>query len=283
MSKNVSLLLAHATLALYPQDTSGQPILSNPVWFGARAENVRLGGELDEIESTPSGAWSLEYEQTDEQYEIAIERIWVVPTGFVTAQGIAPASRDFQLKRGRYVLVVQAEHRKTGIWIKRTYYGVTAKRYDLASQGVLHFGANQVFRAQFVISESGSSPAPGFSAPAPPSEYDQPLGFAHESALVVGTYFVGAYQFGYAVTLGFTKAIAFASQVTPTTVALEVNGVVTGNSLVIPTGSIGQEVSVSATFSGLVSANQLMRWKVIAGPGSGLASVAGVTMNVVKS
>jgi hypothetical protein len=272
MPKTISLLLVEATLSLYPADVSGQPILTHPIWMGARAEGLELGGEIAEIEATPSGAAYDQFAQLSELHEISIERLWVLPTGTEAGPG-AVTGGDYDLTRGQYVLHVFGLERFTGIWHRRTYYGVQAKRYGLRSNGIINFGSNQTFRAQYYVSGGGSSGQTGELVPDTATNPDQALLFTHDDPCVAQDYCIGFYQFSQAVLIGFTKAIAQAASATVLT--LEINGALTAHTLTLPGGS--GSVDDSDTFNVTVPANQSIRWKITTAGG---AEYCGVTMNV---
>lgn len=280
MPTTIPLILAEATITLFATDINGNPILTRPIWVGARAENLQLVGDLQEVEASPTGAAFDEYAQLSEAHEITIERIWVLPVGPEAGPG---ASRmvDFQLQRGFFVMQIFGIEHKTGLWHQRTYYGVQTKRYGLRSQGVSYFGSDQVFRAQRYVQAKGSSGSSGTLTPIVGTGFEQPLLFTHDDPVPNGDYFIGFYQFSNDVVIGFTKAIANASQVSPTLLTLEIAGALTGNTLTLPASSPGTSVSASATFNVTVPAHSSIRWKVTSAPGSGLAVFAGITM-VVK-
>lgn len=274
--KEVSLVLAHATLSLYHADANGNPILSSPIWMGARTEEVELNQSIEEIPSTPSGALHVETEHGFEHHEIRISRMWVLPTK-ASERGL-----DYAMPRGpRHVLVVYGEDRATGIWHKRTYYGVSAQIYNLRSLGVLNFGANQSFRAQYFLSDGGGADSSGQPI-STTSICEFPVGFTHEPPLVINEYLIGVYQFPFRTKIKLAKAIAFASQTAATIVTLEVAGVLSAHSLTLPAGAVNQEVSASATLNLVVEPNQALRWKCTSGPGNppDACSMAGLTMNM---
>lgn len=283
MSKTLPFLLVEAKISLFVADAAGQPILTKPVWVGARAENVELNAEITDVDATPSGAAYDQYAQLSEGHEISIERIWVLPLGANAGPGAA-ALTDFDLARGRFVMQVFWLDRKTRLWHQRTYYGVQAKRYGLRSNGILHFGSSQVFRAQYFTRSSGTSSSTGALTPLPAGGVEHALLFTHDDPLIEGDYFTGFYQFSKQLTVGFTKAICAKPSVgTDTTIALEVNGAVTAHELTLPQYTAPGEVSDSETLNVIVPAGQSLRWKVMSAPGSTWAEYAGVTMMVTEA
>ena len=261
------LILHQATLTLYQADSNGDPILAQIVWMGARAEGVELMQEIAEVESTPSGASYPEYEPVFEENEIRIARIWVLPQDTLA---------DYELSRNKHVMVIHGIDRRTGIWHRRTYYNVRGRRYDLRSNGIVHFGSDQVFRASHFVSTAGNTGDSGEELPVTPSDLDEfPILFTHDDALATGNYFLGVYQFAGAVTIGLCRAVGQGGA-SGTTLTLEVNGTLTAHTITLGAGP--GEVTGSVTPSLAVSAGQTIRWKVTAGPGD--AELAAVTCAV---
>ena len=73
------------------------------------------------------------------------------------------------------------------------------------------------------------------------------------------------------------KAIARGTSAA-TTLGLEVGGVLTGQTLVLPPGS--GEVSVSGAVSARIGIGQSVRWRVVSGPAVGAGRLAAVAMEV---
>lgn len=147
--RTLPLRLAEAVISLYPEDAEGNAITSSPVWIGARVEAVELDSQLEEVESTPSGAASREFEPLGELHHIRIERIWVLSTA--TLSGSA-------LTRGRYVLEILTEDQRLRVWHRRTYSDVTMLGNRLRSQGIMHYGEQQEFRARRFTETGGRLP-----------------------------------------------------------------------------------------------------------------------------
>jgi len=281
MPKSIPLRLVEATITMFVQDINGQPILTQPVWIGARAEGLELAAEITETEATPSGSVYDQHAQLSEQHQITIDRIWVLPFGPEAGAG-AVRLTDYSLTRGQFVMQIHGLDERTGIWHDRVYYGVQAKRYDLRSVAVdRQFGSNQIFRALYYIPGSGTSNSSGTLTPVASSAFEQPLLFTHDDPVLEDNYFIGYYQFSVPVTIGLTKAIASASQVTPTVLTLEIAGVLTSTTLTLPAGSVGEEVSDEQTFAVSVQAHASIRWKVTSAPGN--AEYASVTMRIQEA
>lgn len=269
--RTIPLILAHATLTLYHADAAGNPILSEPVWMGARVEELELLQEIEELETTPSGAIHPEFTQGFESHEIRIGRIWVLSS--------RPAGRDYQMSRGQFVMIIFGEERSTGIWHKRTYYGVQARRYDLRSRGVMHFGADQSFRAKYLIPDHGINSPSGSVAG---GCTEQPILFIHEFPLLAPGYLIGVCQLPIKAQITTAKAIAFAGQTMPTVLTLEIDGTLSPHVLTLPAGEVNEEVAASTTLNLTVDANTLLRWKATDGPNAAedAVSMIGLTMNV---
>src|SRR4051812_8588826 len=105
MPTTVPLLLVEGTLSLFAADLNGQPILTRPIWMGARVEGINLTAEITETEATPSGAAHDDFQQLSEAHDISIDRIWVLPFGPEAGAG-AVRMVDYDLSRGRYVMQV---------------------------------------------------------------------------------------------------------------------------------------------------------------------------------
>ena len=287
--RTVTVLLGECRTTLYRADAAGNPILEEAVWVGAKTEGMSLGGRILMVTSTPSGAEYEEEEQLGEGWTLEMERIWAINPGGVGA------GRDFELKRGKYVLVVYWESQRHRYWQKRTYYWVTAQEVGMRSVGEsqTHFGQNQKFGARFYTSESGRLAEGAAGNPTTPGSGDgtgtsdsgeQALLFTHLGVMKVGGYFLGQYQFTGAVEVTRAKVYAKASQTTATVVGLEKNGVMTSLTLSLGTGAAGSEVSAGGVVSPVLSieAGALLRVKVVSGP-AGVEEMgygAGWSMNV---
>jgi hypothetical protein len=280
MPKTLPLVLGRATISLFAADSDGLAILTQPIWVGARAEGLELSSEITEQDATPSGEAYDQFAQLSELHEIKIDRIWVLPIGDGSGPGAVPF-KDYDLRRGQYVMQIFGIDEKTGIWHQRTYLGVQARRYDLRSNGQDYFGSNQLFRAKSFTTTGGTSTPDGTLTPVTPSSsVIIPLLFTHDDPLINGDYFIGTYQFDSAVTIGFAKIIGETSAGSDTVATLEINGSLTANTLTLTAGS--GEQSDSDTFSVSVPAGHTIRWKVTSAPGSGRAEFVGITMNVTQ-
>ena len=255
----VALSLGEATINLYPEAANGEALTDQAVWMGACVENLRLAGTFEGVLIAPTGVLYRKKKITDESHQIQIGRLWVLPTANLL---------DYQpIRNQRFVLEIVWQHDGNDIWHKRTYYGVTPENYNLASMDLDgtagQFGAEQEFRAERFTPASnyGVYPIPPVSA----SAYQNVL-FTHDGPILTGDYFLGSYKWPGAVTITEAKVISRAAQTTPTILTLEVGGVLTANTLTIPTGAVNAEVSASSTFNAAVSPEQTVRWQATSGP-----------------
>lgn len=280
MPNTIPWVLAEGVLTLYLADALGNPV--QEVWMGARVEGLEASGNIEEIESTPSGAAYDEFEQLGESHEIRIDRIWVVRAG---------DRADFRAQRGRYAMVIYHEDRVTGVWQRRTYYFVTTKQLNLKSNGLMEYAENQSFRARYFIGEDGrlaegAASTPGYapeSGGSVSSVVEQPLLFTHGGVMIAPDYFAGFYRFASsAVRVTWAKVMARAPQTTATVITLEVNGILSSVTLTIPVGAVNVEVSASGSFSLDVPAGSDLRWKIVSGPSTVEEAgwCAAVSMNV---
>lgn len=262
--RDAPLLLGDCTLALYPADAAGDPILSAPVWLGARCEELRTARSFERLQRRPTGAIHPSQIAGAESNEIEMDRIWVIPLD---------RPRDFDLARGEFVLIIHGKDRRTELWHKRIYYGVRGFSYAHSSRGQVNFVTEQRFTAEFFEPFAGFLGAAFEDLPAePPAALTLPLLFTHDAATVDGRHFLGAYQFAVAVTLTAARVAAQAGAAA-VDVVLEVNGAATAKTLTIPGGS--GDVSAADNWNQAVPAGQLIR---VRAAGAGGASLAGVTV-----
>ncbi len=262
--------LLEASLALYPAGPDGVTLAADAVWFGGCAEGLRLHKGFIELLMAGTGESFRSAYHVDEEHAIEIGRIWVIPMG---------DAADFEPGRNqRYVMEVTWQDEGTGVWHRRTYYGVTFRGQEMTSRGVDGgFDAQQIFRAQRYSSSTGSIYAPlGLSLG------EQPVPFFHDGALITGEYFVGHYRWPVSVLAISAKVIARAGQGSATVLSLEVDGAATGYTLTIPAGAVNEEVSATVDLNYLIGATREVRWKVLSGPSEpeDCAWVAAVVMQV---
>lgn len=156
---NAVYTLLEATIALYPADALGQPITTTPIWMGACAENLRLVQQMKVVETTPGGRLYPKRHPLVATHEIQIGRIWVLPDTI--------GSADYVLTTGRMVMDILWEDEDSDGWQRRTYYGVTAKGYDLASVDKIHSTADQTFDAEYYSQSWGTSTVPALTSDLP--------------------------------------------------------------------------------------------------------------------
>lgn len=259
MSRNQLFVLHEATLTLFPTGASGEALTDSPIWIGACEEDLSLAHGLVEFRIAGSGDAYPRAFHTGEETLIDIGRLWVLPL---------PGMDDYKPARNqRHILEIVWSDEKRNLWTKRTYYGVTARNYDLRSQGIMQFLASQSFRAERYTQRSGT----GIYSPLIPACAEQNVPFFHDGPVVTGDYFSGHYLWGELVQVETAKAIAMAGQVTPSVFELEVGGVLSGQTITLPIGVLNAEVTATSSFGSLfIPANSLVRWKAVSGPASTL-------------
>lgn len=115
--------------------------------------------------------------------------------------------------------------------------------------------------------------------------------FLREGALVAGEYFLGHYEWDYAVMIGTARMRVRPGRVEPTVVELEIGGVLSGFQMVIPAfansyGAAGpgtiMEIEVLGSSVLAVVAGAELRWKVVsyAGEAADAATVASIVLDV---
>lgn len=284
MGEGIPLVLVNCTLSFWEADAEGNPV-GDPLWIGARTEGAQIAARFGEVNSTPSGASTEEYEQLGIEYLIRMGRIWVID---------GKTRKTFKLERKKYVMGIYGEDERTGVYIRRTYFGVHAQSDDLDSVGIQYFKQEQSFRARSYIETDGSVP-PGQASPkltetgtgtqgATPIT-ETPLNFFHAGPLMAGDYFLGLFAFPSARTVVRAKVIARMGQGEGTVIALETDGGISVVQLTIPAGGENVENGDSNTFSLVVPANKAMRWKVLSGPAEAVNAAwqACVSMNITDA
>lgn len=264
--RTIPLVLSEASLTLWPAAASGDPILSEPVWIGARVEGLEIEGALEEVESTASGAAQRQYEPGAESWLIRIQRIWVVATNSL---------KGFDLRRGRFVLQIVHQCRKAGTYHRLTFYGVTMRSQKLQSKGLMEYAEAQEFRAEWSTQEGGTLPA------TPTVEWiaETPaIVFTCEGSLAPGAYLTGAYAFDRPVRLTTAFAIGLASQGQSTVLRLMMDGMATAHNLALAQGS--GESSGTMVLGLVVPAGSVLRWMAESAPLNNQASRVSVAVNL---
>jgi hypothetical protein len=306
MSDFVPFFLQEAVLSLYPMDAQGLPMTDYPVWLGAVANALRMGMDYEELLQASSGDRYQTAHHLDERHSVEIERTWLLrkpvlaggggdfgdtsglsPTASAL-DGIPPRNQRFALE-----IVWWSE----GYWYRRWYWGVTARSAAWDSLRTLHFGARQSWRAERFTEEGGYIPQPIYIPPPPIGsggsggpggtggsggstsggtvpppvttplpDQEQCVGFFHEAPLLTGAYLLGRYRWPTAVRLTGAQVVALAPQSSPVVLALEVGGVLTGETLTIPVGDANNEVTAQCPINRTVPALTDVRWKVVSAP-----------------
>lgn len=112
-----------------------------------------------------------------------------------------------------------------------------------------------IYALNFTPATSGEIPT---NAVAP-----QQIPFTREESVVPGDYLLGQFSWDTAKVITEISLIALAPQVTPLTLALELNGVLTATTITLPTGVAN--TSATTAITGLlvaIPANSQMRWRV---------------------
>jgi hypothetical protein len=253
MSDRLPFFLHEALVALYVADSNGQP-LGAALWSGAYANGLRFSHALDEVLVAASGDRYRTAYHVDEENVITIDRTWILLKTTLT---------DFMPGRNQQY-VLQITWQQGNYVFQRTFYGVTGRNLDQNSVGTNQILTNQVFRAQyFTDTAAGAVSPPVTVVPAAPLA----LGFFRENPLLVNDYLLGFYTFAAPVTLVSAKVIAWAPQVSPVVLTLEVGGALTAYTLTIPVGAANVEVTANAALNLAVAANTLVRWQVTGAPG----------------
>jgi hypothetical protein len=90
--------------------------------------------------------------------------------------------------------------------------------------------------------------------------------FTASHLVLTGDYLLGIYRWSATVHLSGARAVAWASQDQPVTLGLEVNGVLTCDTLVLPVGAPNTEVTAQADLDLTLDPNAIVRWRVVSAP-----------------
>lgn len=255
MSDRLPYFLHEAIVSLYPAAGDGS-LTGAAVWSGAYANGLRFSHSLEELVLSGSGDLYGTARHIDEANIIAIDRTWILRKTDLT---------DFMpVRNQQYVL--QITWQSGGYIFVRTFYGVTGRSIEQNSQGTNQFLTNQVFRAQYFADARGTTANPPVT-PVLPATGETALGFFREDPLLAGNYLLGFYSFAAPVKLAGAQVIAWAPQVSPVVLTLEVGGVLTALTLTIPVGTANTEVTASASLGNYaVPTGALVRWRVTVAP-----------------
>ena len=253
---DLPFFLSEAIVTLYPASADGSTIAGGAVWSGALVNRLRMALAYEEVRVMGSGEAYSTARHVDEETILTLGRTWILPKG-TSIQDFKPARNQ------QYIL--QALWNSDGYWYNRTWYGVTGRMVTMTSKGTREFLTDQVFRAQYYRDSGGPNTAPVY-APGPPTGETEPIGFFREDPFVAGGYLLGTYVWQEAVTVGLVEFIGLAPQ-SPVTLGLEVGGVLTGQTLVIPAGGANTTATVTENLGGYsVPAGNTVRWKIVSGP-----------------
>lgn len=256
----IPFFLYEASLALFPSP-DGNAVQGGAVYWGGPANRLSLTKQNTAVRLAASGDQYETDHQVNENHQLEVGQAWLVRED----------GADFTAVRGQfYVLqILWAMQRpgRTGFyWYQRTYYGVTCEEVGDASQGTLQSARSMRFRAQRLVTAGGPGPGPGVYAPVAPSGTVQDVLFAHEEPLQTGMYLLGMYRWPPNATAQSVTVTAWRSQNSATVLALEVEGVLTGDTVSLAAGTANTEVQVTQALSRAIPAGSGVRWKVTGAP-----------------
>lgn len=251
------LLLREAVISLYPADASGEPIIAAPLWCGTVANSLRLGLTWQEGLSYSSGDYYKTAHHEDESHAIEIDRTWII-------RSASPGENVGPERNGRYVMEIVWNDVRERIWYKRVYYGVTGRSSDLNSDGARQHNNPQTFRAERFTRAGGAGVADVFT-PITTTGSEQLAGFFGEYPLLTGVYLLGHYRWSSTKRITAARWACWSPQAT-TTLGLEVDGILTGDTITIPSGTANTDARGSVTLNRTVNAGSEVRWKVLSGP-----------------
>jgi len=260
MSDRLPFLLREAQFALYPTDASG--VLQGPaLWFGGFINKLRTAMDYEEVLLKASGDRYSTAHHVDEAHVLSLGQSWII---------FAPTMADWKPVRNQQYQL-QLIWTSGGRWLRRVYSGVTWRTLALESVGTNQLLVDQTLRAQAYNDDGGSlalgtGAQPPATVPAPSPGGVQVLAFYREATLIVNEYLLGFYAWTSPVTLVGATVTANAPQGTPMVLGLEVGGVLTGQTLTIPVGTVNTEVTASVALSGVVAPGELVRWQILSGP-----------------
>lgn len=261
MNDREAFFLAEAQFTLYPTDADGN-VIGASLWFGGFLNKLRATMDFEEVKLRASGdAWATAH-QVDQEHVLSFDQTWIVFT---------PTMSDWQPEMNQPYLL-QILWVSGGVWYRRSYYGVTWRTLTMESTETNQFLEQQVVRAQYLVTDSGTLSAtgggaiPAVAVPVADAGTPQWLSFFREDALIVDEYLLGFYTWASDMTLLNATVYANAPLGSPMVLGLEVNGVQTGQTLTIPVGAANTTVEASVPLSGTIPAGQLVRWQVLSGP-----------------
>lgn len=250
--------LSEAQISLYRADANGNPS-TGKLWIGGFVNELETLMDFDEVLMSSSGDNYSTAHHVDENHVLNLKQTWII---------FMPTVQDWKPARNQpYVL--QLVWTINGVWLRRTYYGVTWRSLKLDSQSTNQFLVGQVLRAQRYVDDTGvlsGGTQPTSNVPSPAPGQVQVINFLRETALITGSYLLGFYVWTSAVNLVSATVVANAPQVQPVVLGLEVAGILTGQTITIPVGTANTQVEATVNLTGAVLAGQMARWKVLSGP-----------------
>jgi hypothetical protein len=251
------LLLREAVISLYPADAAGAPLVAAPVWAGACANGLRLGQSWEEQLSYSSGDRFKTAHHADELHAIEIDRTWIIRT-------TSPGETSAPERNARYVMEIVWNDVRARIWHKRLYYGVTGRASDLNSDGPRQHNNAQSYRAETFVPDGGTGAANIFT-PIATTGAEQVVGFFGENPVLEDAYLLGHYR--WSANKRITAARwACLSPTAETVLGLELNGILSGDTITIPAGVANTDAHGEVTLNRLVPLGTEVRWRVVSGP-----------------
>lgn len=157
--ERIALLVGEAALSLYPAAEDGAPLTSQPIWFGACAQDLRIAENWIGTETRPGGRKYPRRRAHVAQYTIDIGRVFQL-------QQADP--EDFESGAGPYVLDVLWTDEDTGLWHRKTFYGVTPVQRSWGGNAAdAATGDDQSWAAEYVVNESGTATPPAITPTVP--------------------------------------------------------------------------------------------------------------------
>lgn len=146
---SIFFTLGEARLSLYQADANGAAMPAYPVWFGACAENLRIGCKYSEEEIWLTGNTAPIPRHEGVRYDIDIGRVWNMRSASML---------DFNPGlNSKYALVITWQDEKTMNWHQMTFNNVMADSLDTNADGQTYFLHNQKFHGYLKASTGGTA------------------------------------------------------------------------------------------------------------------------------
>jgi hypothetical protein len=157
MNNAIVLDLIEAVITLSQAQADGTP--GQAIWSGQVAEGLRVQERWMTVQTKPTGAPYPVNHPLVPTYEIAIDRVWALPLDNLIG---------FQPTAGNYVLQVVWTDEDSGIWHRRTFFGVTISARSFAPRSIeTEFVDEQEFASQYFTADAGSQWTPPGALPPP--------------------------------------------------------------------------------------------------------------------